>query len=121
MKFPEPLVNDAIRYCYHPSTQITGGPLGRMKLLQHFLRNPDDFKETLDNLDKPKAKESKKDTILGAFKKGQMYHGYEYTTDDIGVSFYKPGMYQPYSVRWNSKNFISEFNEILWKIGYNSD
>lgn len=118
MKFPEPLVDQAVRYCYHPSTQITGGPLGRMKLLQHFLRNPDDFKETLDCLDKPKEKQSKKDTILGAFKKGEMYHGYEYTTDDIGVSFYKEGMYQPYSVRWDSKNFNAELNEIFHKIGY---
>lgn len=117
MKFPEPLVNDAIRYCYHPSTQITGGPLGRMKLLQHFLRNPDDFKETLHTLDKPKEKESKKDTILGAFKNGQMYNGYEYTTDDIGVSFCKEGMYQAYTVRWDSKNFNAELDKILEKTG----
>lgn len=117
MKYPEHLVEQAVRYCYHHTTQIKGGPIGRIKLLQYFLNNPDDFKEQMQNLDKPLSKLSKKDILLGRFKNGEVYNGYEYSQDDIGVGFYKSGMYQPYSVHWDALNFANDFIKLLNKLG----
>lgn len=116
MKYPEPQVEQAIRYCYHPATQIKGGPIGRIKLLQYFLQNPENFKDKLENLDKPHEKLSKKDILIGRFKRGEIYNGYEFLQDDIGVGFYKPGMMQPYSVRHDARNFAHEFLELLKKL-----
>lgn len=116
MKYPEHLVEQAVRYCYHPTTQVKGGPVGRIKLLQYFLQNPDDFKEQIKNLDNPRERKSKKDILLGAFKRGELYNGYEFLQDDVGVGFYKIGMRQPYSVNWNVLNFASEFIKLLEKL-----
>ena len=118
MKYPEHLVEQAIRYAYHPTTQITGGPIGRIKLLQHFLQNPDAYAETMENLDKPRQKKkSKKETLIGRFKHGEIYNGYEYSQDDVGVGFWREGLMHPRSVRWDSPNFTREFLEILEKCG----
>lgn len=121
MKYPEHLVDQAVRYCYHVTTQIRGGPVGRIKLLQYFLQNPDQFSEQMDNLDKPIVQQSKKDTILGRFKRGEIYNGYEFFQDDVGVGFYKSDMNQPYSVRWDALNFANDLIELLKKIGICND
>lgn len=117
MKYPEPLVDQAVKYAYHPTTQIEGGPIGRIKLLQYFLKNPDHFTEKMENLDKPAVRKSKKDLLLGKFKRGETYNGYEFIQDDIGVGFYRSGMYQPYSVRWDARSFANDFLEVLKKCG----
>jgi len=121
MKYPESVVDQAVRYAYHPTTQIQGGPVGRIKLLQYFVKNPEEFAQSMEDLDKPRAKISKKDTILGRFKNGEIYNGYEFSVDDIGVGFYKSGMMQPYSVYWKSRNFTHEFLQLLKKCGIDYD
>jgi hypothetical protein len=115
-KFPEEIVAQAIRYAYHPTTKIQGGPIGRLKLIQFFIRNPDQFEIAMKNLDKPPEMKTKKDVLLGKFKKGEIYNGYEFIQDDIGVGFFKPGMMQPYSVNWNALNFEAEFLKLLGKL-----
>lgn len=117
MKYPEHSVNEAVRYCYHATTQIKGGPIGRIKLLQYFLQNPANFSEQMKSLDKPPVTQSKKDIILGIFKRGQMYNGYEFIQDDVGVGFYRPGHPQPHSIRWDALNFAPDFLDLLKKLG----
>lgn len=117
MKFPEPLVEQAVRYAYHSTTEITGGPIGRIKLLQYFLNNPEEFAETMKNLDNPQPKLSKKEVVVSRFKKGELYNGFEFSRDEIGVSFNKSGMMQAYSVDWKEPNFVEEFIKLLKKCG----
>jgi hypothetical protein len=116
MAFPEHIVTQAVRYYYHPDTPTLKGPAARIKALIHFCKNPEDFAETMANLDRPKKKgETRRESLLKHFVKNREYNGYEFTSDDIGVGFYKSGMRQPYSVYWKSKNFIEEFIDILKK------
>lgn len=114
--YPEHIVEQAVRYAYHPTTVITGGPLGRYKLLQYFLKNPGDFAETMKNLGKPKKTSSPKEIMLGKFKREEVYNGYEFLYDDIGVGFFKSGMIQPYSVNHKDANFSQKFLDLLRKL-----
>lgn len=115
MAFPEEIVAQAVQYAYHPETNVRDGPIGRFKLLQYFCKNHEDFAETMANLGKPKLTEKEK--LLKNFTRGKTYNGYEFLSDEIGIGFVKDGMYQPYSVRWDSKKFCTEFIEVLKKIG----
>lgn len=115
MKYPEQQVKDAIRYVYHPTTTLQGDDC-HIKMLLSFLKNPDSFANTLKNLDNPVEKKSKKDQVLGNFKHGKIYNGYECLVDDIGIGFYKSPMIQPYSVKWQSPNFKSELLLLLKKL-----
>lgn len=119
MKYPESEVEKAVQYVYHPNTVVEGGPVGKIKLLQYFLKNPENFKEKLAELNEPDKtpKKSKKDKVLAPFERGKTYNQYEFLQDDIGVGFFKDGMRQPYSVRWDSLNFVNEFMEILTRCG----
>jgi hypothetical protein len=123
MRYPEELVKDAVRYVYHPTTEVQGGPLGRLKLLQYFLKQPEDFAETLENLDNPilaesrKVTESPKERLVSQFVHGQMYNGFEFSKDNIGVGFLKPGQVHNYSVAWKSNTFRDEWFALLKKLG----
>ncbi len=117
MKYPEPLVSRAVKYAYHATTTIEGGPIGRLKLLQYFLKNPDDFKDTEQQLDNPETKLTKKERLVGKFKRGQVYNGFEFLQDNIGIGFFRSDMPQPYSVYWDSVNFEKEWLAILQKCG----
>lgn len=115
MKYPEKLVDRAVKYAYHPTTKINGGPIGRLKLLQYFLKNPDDFKDTEQQIDNPEPKLTKKERLVGKFKRGDVYNGFEYFQDNIGIGFLRADMPQPYSVRWDSVKFEEELIAILKK------
>ncbi len=115
-KHTEPAVAAAVKYCYHPTTKIEGGPVGRLKLLLYFLKNPDLFKDKMLTIDDPVEKKSTKETILGRFKHGQMYNGFEFLVDDKGIGFLKPGMVHVYSVYWGP-NFNNEFLQLINKLG----
>ncbi len=120
LAFPEPVVESIVEYCYHHSTQIKGGAVGRLKLMQHMAKNFDDYKDAIANLREPeKPRKVDKKFILDAFKKGQTYNGYEFTCDEIGAGFSCPGMYstEPYSIKWKEPRFGEKFMAILDKLG----
>jgi hypothetical protein len=117
MKYPEQEVDRAVKLVYHPSTKTEGGPIGRLKYMQFILKNPESFAETIDNLDNPVAKMSKKEQLLSKFVKFQTYNGYEFVSDNVGVSLCSQGQYTAYTVRHDSRNFVNEFTEILNKCG----
>ncbi len=114
-KFPEKLVNQAIKYAYHPTTRDTQQHIGR---IMHFLKNPKLYEEHMKTLDKPlRQKKPFLDEIKEAFKKGEFYQGYECLMDNIGIGFLKPGSHsQPYSVHWKDFRFKEKFYEILKKL-----
>lgn len=115
-KHSEPLVRESVRYCYHPTTQVEGGPLGRFKLLQYVIKNFDDYKETLANLDKPQdKKQSKQEILLGRFKRGQVYNGLEFLTDDSGASFLHPSGHV-YGIKWTELGFNEKWLQLLKKL-----
>lgn len=117
LAFPEPLVESIVEYCYHPTTEIDGGPVGRLKLMQHIAKNPDDYKDTLEDVGKPKEKKlSAKEKLLSGFKRGEFYNGYEFIQDNIGVGFF-PRHGNGHSVRWDSRQFNAEFLALLDKLG----
>lgn len=117
MKYPEQEVDRAVKFVYHPSTKTEGGPIGRLKYMQFILKNPESFAETIDNLDNPVAKMSKKEQLLSKFVKYQTYNGYEFVSDNVGVSLCSQGQYTAYTVRHDSRNFVNEFTGILNKCG----
>jgi hypothetical protein len=115
-KHSEAAVALAVRYCYHPSTQIEGGPVGRLKLILYYLKNPDLFADKMRELERPHEKKSHKETTCGRFKHGEMYNGYEFIVDDIGVGFLKPGAVHQYSIK-RGADFGMEFLKLLSKLG----
>lgn len=124
MKFSEPLVSKAVKYAYHSSTSITGGPIGRFKLLQYFLRQPEDFEETLKELDKPlpitseqEVPNSGKQVSYGRFVKGERYNGFEFGCDDNGPYFVHPNGMTIYSVKRREADFKSKFLALMKKLG----
>lgn len=60
----------------------------------------------------------KKKFLPVRFKRGEIYNGYEYLSDDNGVGFIKEGMTQPFSVSIKSPTFAKDFGDLLNKIGY---
>lgn len=65
----------------------------------------------------PKSNGSSKKSLLSRFKKGEIYNGYEFLQDQIGVGFYNNKLMQPYSVEYDSPNFNKEFEALLKKLG----
>jgi hypothetical protein len=79
---------------------------GLINLLMHILKNPNDY-QTPD----------KKIPNHTKFNKGSFYNNFECLKDEIGVGFFKQGMMQPYSVKWNDVNFNEKWKKLLIKIG----
>lgn len=122
------LVEAAVRYSYHPTTKQYEGNAGRMRQLQHFIKNPELFTETMQNLDKPKAKSSK-EKITSSFKHGEYYNGldptgrsilkYEFCQDDKACWFVMPGYasIEAYRVFWKDADIAEKFASITAKLG----
>lgn len=114
-KHPEPLVKEALRYTYHPTTKLQGEQ-AQIKTIQHFIKNPSLYEEKMKNIDKPQPK-SMKEAICGRFKRGNLYNGYEFTYDDAGVLFIYPNGIHQYSVKWKDREIKEKWEEYMKKVG----
>lgn len=119
----EPLVELAVKYCYHHTTQIEGGSVGRIKMLQYVIRNMEDFTITIQNLDKPKPSPEEKgkvkwnecqEIVFSNFKLGYSYNGCKFFYDDNATGFIHNELGFRY-VKWNDPDFINKW-ELLLKL-----
>lgn len=110
------LVEAAVRYSYHPTTKQYEGNAGRMRQLQHFIKNPELFTETMQNLGKPR---SPKEKILSRFKHGETYNGYEFCHDDKAMWFVVPSAQslEAYTLKWKAEGFENRLKEMFKKLG----
>lgn len=119
--YPEPLVEQAVRFVYHPTTVVK---TSHLRLMRHFCANPDLYTDTLRDLDKPpEPRKCPKEAIADKFKHGRIYIGvnnlrFEFLRDKIGVGFLdlQPGG-KNYSVDWRDSDFKHKFLELLEKLG----
>lgn len=115
-KYPKEVVARAVKYCTHPDVRARlKGEHALIKQLHHFCKNPEDYKESFENLGK-KPKKFSKETILARFKHGELYNGHEFTRDELGCGFLPSwGCGQGgnlYTIYWRNG---SDFNDKKWK------
>lgn len=115
-KYPESVVADAVRYCYHASVKLEG-PQARIKQLHAFCKNPSAYSDTLKDLDSPTQGKSLKDQILSVCKKGQVYNSHEFDYDDNCLMFIDAAHNHVYSLKWTETDLKRKWYELLKKLG----
>jgi hypothetical protein len=109
-KYPEHIVEQAVKYTYHPATKLKG-PQAHIKQLHAFCKDPDSYADTMKELDSPHRGKSPKDQIISTFKKGERYNGYEFSYNDKGPYFISPNGIRTYGIEW--KEAKDKWNDLL--------
>jgi len=115
-KYPESVVADAVRYCYHASVKLEG-PQARIKQLHAFCKNPSAYSDTLKDLDSPSKGKSIREQILSVCKKGKMYNGFEFDYDETCLMLIDAPHNHVYSLLWKEKDLKQKWWELINKLG----
>lgn len=112
LKFPEDVVQSALKYVFHPTTNLEGEK-AQFKMVLHFCRNPSNFDDKMKSLDNPP--ENKK-MIVGDFIPGKKYNGIvdglEFIQDKNGYGFLHPNGLSTYFVSFKEAGYKQKFLEI---------
>lgn len=114
-KYPEPVVEKAVKYCYHEKIKLRG-PQARIKQLHDFCKNPELYEDTFKNLDNPNGHKNIKDLITSSLKNGERYNGADFYYDDKGMSFHLINSMYPYELTWKDADFNNKFIELCKKL-----